>query len=303
MKVTVLAICPSIFGPDLGHILAHFPIDDLRVELGRPDAFVSEHLGDGFHRDAVTQRHGRREGVAGDVDGKVFSDTAAASDVLQIPVHLLVALDSEDDAGRLDPGVLSISKEQVDRRRQQGYPGQGLRLLAVNVEPWSLIDAGHDVAVSQFLDVDIGETSVAAKQENVACVEQVVLWQLDLRKCCQFRLGQGVPVHLFRCEADANERIAGDPALPESTEDDLAATRQVFHRRVVVDAFYTFEPELKIGDEGGRDLSYMDIRLPVVVLNERRRLFADAFVFRQGALRVLETHESRDLVVVELKSA
>ena len=104
---------PTVYGRDgfVDHAFGHF-----RVDLGRRDVLMSQHLAQSDQRNAVHQRDRRSEGVPRKMKREVFFDAAGRRDELQAPVHYL------DRGHRKDlfrPGKTFVFVQNRQRHGQQ----------------------------------------------------------------------------------------------------------------------------------------------------------------------------------------
>jgi len=149
------------------HVLADLPIQNLGIVLGRPKVSVAEHLGNGLNRDTVAQGDGGCKGVPGNVKSQVLGNAADVCNFLEITIHFLVAEHRQHQVAGHGLGMVGIPLHDL----QSGWKDRDMKgavcFLSFGVDPLLPIDAGDNLRPAELSDVCIGQSGIAAKEENI----------------------------------------------------------------------------------------------------------------------------------------
>lgn len=143
---------------------------------------MSEHLADRLNGHSVCQRYRCCEGVACQVEGQSFLNSANRCNLFEVVVTLLIG-------GYREQSVVAATTlvfcQNLQRDIQEGYIYRCRGLLAVCAKPRAVIRASDDVFVCECSRIAVGKTREAAKYEYIAYLLQALRWHRLLHQDCQ----------------------------------------------------------------------------------------------------------------------
>ena len=103
---------------------------------------MSEHLAHRLDRHTICQRYSCRKGVAGEVEGQSFLNTANRCNLFEVVVTLLIGRYREQS---IVTATTLIFCQNLQRNIQEGYIYRCRGLLAVCAKPGAVIRACDDM--------------------------------------------------------------------------------------------------------------------------------------------------------------
>ena len=134
---------------------------------------MPEHLAHRLDRHSVCQRYRCRKGVAGEVEGQSFLNTANRSNLFEVVVTLLIG-------GYWEQSVIAATTlifcQNLQRNIQEGYIYRCRCLLAVCAKPRAVIRACDDMLACECSRIAVGKAREATEHKNIAYLLQTLRW-------------------------------------------------------------------------------------------------------------------------------
>ena len=250
---------------ELCHVAVDLAVGDAGIDLCGLDIGVSEHFGDGLNRHSVVEGNGGCKGMPGHMEGYVLVDIAEGCDLFEVIVAFLVGVNGEYQVTFPERLVL-LDEPEWDF--QQGNMHWNFGLGALGDDPKPAIRFPDEVVRGEGLDIDVGESGVAAEEEDVPHALQTLRGEFLVGHALQLIDGEVGPLRLVLVEF---EQVEGIPANPAVIPRHLINGRELVHEvdgRVVADLVGAAIPNIKAVEEPFCNVVEGEVFDPQLIMDE-----------------------------------
>lgn len=168
-----------------------FPVDHrmgyLRVDLGRRDVLMPEHLGKRFQRDAVRQADRGSISMPRKVERELFVDAAFPGYVFKAVVDGIKGRYLKKITIACQPSILIQNEQRIGQQFDDIFR---LDLLTLPTDPPIPVRILFELIVGQRRHIGITDTRKAGEQEHVAVIILTLVAQAGSHHTPKFILGQ-----------------------------------------------------------------------------------------------------------------
>ena len=275
------------------HIAAHFLGCNLRIDLRRADAAVSQHLRERFDRYVVRQADRRGIGMAAHVPRYVFLDTASLRYGLNAVLAVIVTRNGQEPSVGCHIAVLF---DDMLGDVQQPDIGFGARFLTVGIQPQMPVERGLQIRLGKVCHIRPAQSRKGAEDEQVANQRVTRLLERPVDQESDFIFGQKVPFGLLFRDVVREKRIALQQAVIDGHIDNLPKRHHIRPDRVVAVVLFHSQEQLEVRDECRSKLFERNVADLIPLFDELREVFVHDSVFPIAA----QAFEFADLLLVIL---
>ena len=280
-------MCEAVFGGiDIGHFVESFGQHIVRyfgVYLGRLDVRMSQHSTDHLDADALRQRVGRGERVAGHMIGYRLVDADLRSDLFQYSVAVGDVGHGQHEV-RPRNFTLVTGDDALGNAAQFDFERR-VGLLPPLDDPQIAVERTLNHLLRQPLDVGMGHPRKTREDEHVAHLAIALECEFMVHQRLQFGFDEVAAFFGCLLRVVIGERIAGDHACVVRFRDDHLQWLGVDADARGRQAFLSAQIEVVVGDERFGQLFQRNILAMQFLAKELRQSFAHVVVFAIGGLR------------------
>lgn len=202
--------CGKVF-----HVLIELLFGNLRVNLRRFYALVSEHGTDGFYGYAVGEKHCRGCRMAALMPRDMLGDTATLGDGTDTCKARVIMRNGEYPAVTVQPTVFA---DYAVGDVKQADVGHHARFLAVDVYPLVFVEIGADILFREVAHIRERQPGERTEQVEVAVQFLFGVFQFPFHQQANFVFGKETAGRFLLFDFILAERVACQPLVVDGNE-------------------------------------------------------------------------------------